>query len=178
MKVPNQNGIMIRIAEKGDGKGIAESFNEGIRRGINKYTGSNALKSFTVIKKYNKEFIKHKKNEFIFVAIDTINGKIVGFCTFAAKENGRTRHRGEVGWVVHPDYIKRGIATKLLKTVLAEAKKRKFKRVEAEVAIGNISSIRLAKKCGLKIEGQKKAGLLLDNGTYSDTYIFGICWIL
>ena len=56
---------------------------------------------------------------------------------------------------------------------MKEAKRKGFRRIEAEAAVENAGSVKLAKKCGLKIEGRKKAGLLLDDGRYVDTYIFG-----
>lgn len=53
------------------------------------------------------------------------------------------------------------------------AKKKGFKRAEAEMAIKNKSSWKLAKKCGFKIEGIKKKALLTDDGRYIDTYVVG-----
>lgn len=165
--------INIRIAKKGDGKGIINVFNEGLKRGFSKYTGSNKLKSSKSVKTYENIFSKHNTNEFIFVAVDKQTNNIVGVCTFVAKKYGRTRHRGEVGWGVHPDFMNQGIGTTLLKKVISESKKRKFKKIEAEIAINNKVSLKLAKKCHLKIEGRKKYGLRLDNGRYVDTLILG-----
>lgn len=165
--------ILIRKAKKGDAKGIAESFNEGIRRGLSAHTGTNAPIGPAEVRDHNKTLAKNKKNEFSFVAIDEKTGKIVGSAVFAAKDRGRIRHRGEIGWGVHPEYRRKSIATRLLRAVLKEAKRRGFKRAGAEAAVENIASVRLAKRCGFKIEGRRKAGLLLDNGKYVDTYIFG-----
>ena len=66
-----------------------------------------------------------------------------------------------------------GIGTKLLKAVLLQAKKRGFKKAQAEAAVANIASFKIAKKCGFKVEGRIKKGLLLDNGKYVDSYLFG-----
>lgn len=165
--------IVIRKARKGDAKGVAESFNEGLRRGLNKYTGSNTMRGPKKIRQYEKTYVERKRSEFGFVAVDKRSANIVGSANFSAKDSGRMRHRGEMGWGVHPDYRGRGIATRLVKAVISEAKRRGFKKVQCEVSVRNIASIRIAKKCGMKIEGRRKAGILLDNGTYSDTYIFG-----
>jgi len=75
--------------------------------------------------------------------------------------------------MVHHDYVGRGIATKLLGAVLKEAKNRGYKRVEAEIAVENVASIRLATRYGFQLEGRRKAGIVLDTGRYLDTYIFG-----
>jgi RimJ/RimL family protein N-acetyltransferase len=89
------------------------------------------------------------------------------------RRTGRLRHRADVGWSVHPDYQKQGIGTKLLKHTLDFAKKKGLKRVEAEMAIKNKGSWKLALKLGFKIEGTKKKGLLTDDGKYIDTYFVG-----
>ena len=161
------------MGKKGDGKGIVNVFNEGLKRGFNKYTGSNKLGSSKSAKTYDDLFSKHNTNEFVFVAVDRETNNIVGVCVFMAKKSGRIKHRGELGWGVHPDYINQGIGTKLLKKVISESKKRKFKRIEAEIAVKNKASMKIAKKCHLKIEGRKKYGLRLDNGRYVDTFILG-----
>jgi len=163
--------IEIRKAKKGDGKNIASSFNEGLRRGFNKYTGRNLPFNKKKIERMEKSFKEHKKNFCCFVALD--KEKLVGSCMFTGKSIGRTRHRVEAGWGVHPDYAGKGIASKMVKVLIKEAKKRGFKRIEAEIAVKNNASVRLAKKLGFRIEGRKKDGLLLDNRRYLDTYIFG-----
>ena len=125
------------------------------------------------VSEWAKKVAAKNKNEIWFVAIDTNTNRPVGSCSFNAKETGRTRHRGEIGWFVHFNYWGRGIATKLVRAVLKEAKRRGFKKAMAEVAITNIASVRLAKRCGFKIEGRIKDGLLLDNGRYIATYMVG-----
>ncbi len=163
--------IQIRTAKKGDGKGISNLFNEGFEKNFYIYTGSNKMFNKEKIKKIEKEF--SDKSSFWVIAVDESTNKIVGSCNFSGRDKGRTRHRVECGWFVHPNYIKKGIATKMMKKIIEEAKRRKLKKIEAEAAVINKSSIQLAKKIGFKIEGRKKKGLLLDNGKYVDTYIFG-----
>jgi ribosomal-protein-alanine N-acetyltransferase len=165
--------IIIRKARKGDEKGIAESFNEGFKRGFNNYTGSNKPFDKKKIRKIEKSIREKKKNEFSYVAVDSETRKIVGSSIFFGRGKGRTRHRGEIGWGVHPDYMEKSIATRLVNEILKEAKRKGFKRAEAEAAVVNIGSVKLAKKTGFKIEGRRKAGLLLDNGKYADTWLFG-----
>lgn len=165
--------IIIRKAKKEDVKGIAESFNYGLKRGFNKYTGSNQPFDKEKIEKIKKDLSKYNKHLCSYVAVNKETGKIIGSCNFKGKEKGRLRHRVDCGWGVHPDYAGKGIGTKLVKTLLNEAGKRGFRRIEAEVYVKNKGSIKLAKKLGFRIEGRKKYGLLLDNGKYTDTYIFG-----
>lgn len=164
--------IVIRKAKKGDAKHIAECYRMLHSRNLDKYMNSNQNFSKEKIKKLDNEFLKKDKMFCTFVAIN--NDKIMGFCNFKGN-HGRTRHRVECGWMVHPDYFKRGIATKLLNNLVKEARRRGFKKIEAEASVNNIASIKLAKKVGFEIEGKKRRGLMDDNGTYSDTFIFGKC---
>jgi RimJ/RimL family protein N-acetyltransferase len=161
--------FIIRRAEKGDGRGVIDFFNLATERGINKYGGMNRPSDPRERVGLDRRYSLHQRNLFEFVAVDKLNGKIVGHCSFHARADGRTRHLGEVGWGLHPDYLGRGIATELLKAVLKEAVKRGFVRAEASIAVRNKKSLALARRCGFKIEGRGKWGMLLDDGTYVDT---------
>ena len=39
---------------------------------------------------------------------------------------------------------------------------------------GNTASMKLAERCGFKLEGIKRNGLVLDDGTYMDVYVYGM----
>ena len=169
----NKMRILIRKAKKGDGKAFCEYWNEGLKRKFFVYNGGNQLRKKKDIAKADKRYASQDKHNMAFLALDKETGKIIGACSYFGKGTGRTRHRVELGWSVHPDYVGKGIATSLLGEALKVAKKKGFRRAEAEAAVENVASAKLAKKCGFKIEGKRKAGLLLDNGKYVDTYLFG-----
>ncbi len=163
--------VLVRLATPEDSEKIAEFFNLGLRGNTFSYTGRN--------KPWDRERIEsHRKSlqsgeGFAFVAIDQEKNIAVGECMCFGKTTGRTRHVKGCGWFVHPDYSGQGIATKLLRAIVKEAKLRGIKRLEAEIAVPNKASIKVAEKAGFKIEGRKKKGLLLDNGKYADTIIVG-----
>lgn len=162
--------VTIRLARKGDARAFVDSWNESFRKGHLTYTGTGRRKREDV-KRLDTRYAERKKNQFTFVAIG--DGAIIGTCGFSAQPRGRTRHRGEVGWYVHYDHIGKGIAARLLGAALKEASRRGFKRVEAEIAVENRPSIRLARRFRFKLEGRRKAGILLDDGRHVDTLIFG-----
>lgn len=168
-----KNEIIIRKAKPGDEKGITNMIKIGFENKNWIYTGNNVSPDKNKIKKMRKDFANKNAERFSFIAIDTKNKKIVGSMTSSFKKIGRLRHRIDMGWGVHPDYQGKGIGTRLLKESLKYAKKKGFKRAEAEMAIENKGSWRLALKCGFKIEGRKKKALLIDDGKYVDTYIVG-----
>lgn len=165
--------ILIRKAKPGDETGIADMRRVGIKTKNWAYTGNNEMPDKKKLKKWRKDFGDKNAESFSFVAIDKSDNKLVGSTFASFRKKGRLRHRIEIGWGVLPDYQRAGIGTKLLKAVLMEAKRRKFSRAEAEMAIENKGSWKLALKCGFKIEGRKKKALLTDDNRYIDTYIVG-----
>lgn len=163
--------IIIRKAKVGDAKKVAELVNLGLETKSFSYTGANAPWDEKKIKKVDESY---KNNEGIAIlAFDKEKGILVGSVNCGFKLRGRLRHRGDCGWSVHPEYQGKRIGTKLLKELIKEAKKIGLKRLEAEMAIENTGSWKLAQKCGFKIEGTKKKGLLTYDGRYIDTYIVG-----
>ena len=166
----NEIDILIRKAKPGDEKDLGKMFKEGLKRKFFIYTGTNKNPDAKKLKKWRKQY--KDPLHLRFVAIDKDTLKVIGSAG-GTKLTGRKRHMADLGWMVHPDYQGKGIATKLLQKCIEESKKQGLKRLEAELAMENNASFKLAKKCGFKIEGKKIKGLLLDDGRYVDTYLVG-----
>jgi RimJ/RimL family protein N-acetyltransferase len=164
--------IKFRKAKLGDEIGISQIMKEGLKRNSFKYTGTNkyTTKKLETLK---NTLSSNKSTSYFFVAINSISNQIVGSINYQFKKSGRLRHRVGLGWWVHPDFEGQGIGTKLLDFALTDATKKGFKRAEAEIAIKNIGSLKIALKCGFEIEGTKKKALLTDDGEYIDTHIVG-----
>jgi RimJ/RimL family protein N-acetyltransferase len=168
MKPP---AVVIRFARKADAQGFVDSWNESFKAGHLRYTGTQRRGKADVAG-FRKRYSARHRTDFGLVAV-VDDHTIVGMCDLFARGHGRTRHRAELGWMVRHDYAGRGIASALLRAALREAKRRGVKRVEAEIAVENIASVRLARKFGFRLEGRRAAGILLDTGRYLDTYLFG-----
>lgn len=165
--------MIIRRARLGDAKNIAECFYascEGLcKKCYNKYLCNDTLYSEKKIATLDKRL--GTKNHLMLVATDS--SKIVGFASLVGNSTEKTRHRAECGWFVSIGHSRQGIATRLVDKLIKEAKKSGLRKLEAEAAVENIASVNLAKKLGFEIEGKKKAGMLLDDGKFVDTYILG-----
>lgn len=57
---------------------------------------------------------------------------------------------------VHPQYLRQGIATKLLSQLLQDAKKKKTARILLEVRVNNVAACALYQKAGFEIDGRRK----------------------
>ncbi|MBP7708082.1 GNAT family N-acetyltransferase [Candidatus Pacearchaeota archaeon] len=161
----------IRKGKIGDERDIAQMFNEGLRRKNYLYTGADKQYDKKRILKMRKMW--KNKDQLHLVCIDQKTKKVVGQVSAYWKNRGRTAHRTDLGWRVHPDYQGNGIGTLLLNKILLELKKKGFKRVQAECATKNIASWKMARKNGFKIEGTLKGGLKTDEGKLIDTYLVG-----
>lgn len=97
---------------------------------------------------FKKFFEELPKNEDQIFLVAKTNERVVGFVGIH-RMSGLMKHIGEVGITVHPDYQGEGIGTKLLKTAIELAKKKGFKRLEADTLANNKPMIRIAEKAGL-----------------------------
>jgi len=167
--------LRIRNARTGDGRAIAECFyascDNSCKDCFNKYICSASKYTVKMITNMDKRLSKKLKNYLALVAIDK-NGKLVGFSSCLGSTDKSMMHRAECGWFVDINYANKGIATKLVERLIVDAKNSGFKKLEAEAAIENIASIRLAKKLGFEIEGTKKLALRIGS-RYIDSYILG-----
>ena len=85
-----------------------------------------------------------------------------GYCSFLAKEEEVIGYVGmkmvldEADVAVLPSHRKKGIARKLLKQLLEEAKKQNLHRIYLEVRASNIAAVTLYEHAGFKEVGQRK----------------------
>ena len=85
----------------------------------------------------------------------------------------KEHYRAEIGYVLHPDYWRKGIMSEVLQTVLKFGfETLKFHSIEANVNPENAASIRLLEKQGFVREGYFREnyyyrGQFLDSAIYS-----------
>lgn len=105
----------------------------------------------------------------IFVAEDEQDGKIAGAVDIR-RGKFKEAHTAELGISVCRDYRKMGLGTKLMRLILAEAKKIGIKLVWLQVFSTNKDAIGLYRKMGFKKEALLKKRLFY-NGKYVDKII-------
>lgn len=120
--------------------------------------------------KKTREFLMEviKKKHPQIVAMD--GEKLVGWCDIIPGSKPTTKHVGEMGVIILPEYRGQGLGEKLIKATLKKAKTKGVKRVELGVVSDNRNAVSLYLKLGFEIEGLKKKDLLLD-GKYKDCII-------
>ncbi|WP_038173507.1 GNAT family N-acetyltransferase [Vibrio pacinii] len=106
----------------------------------------------------------------VYSYVAEIDGRVVGNIGFEHSQRPRTAHCGSFGLGVHDDFHGRGVASKLIETVLDLADNwLQIKRVQIEVNSDNEKAIACYKKFGFEIEGEAKWGSFRD-GQLINTY--------
>jgi [ribosomal protein S5]-alanine N-acetyltransferase len=118
------------------------------------------------LKDAKKELTKNQKYKFGIFKKKKLIGKIG-----LTQENKAKIF--EIGYVISPNYRKKGIATWAIKEICKKGfKEFKAVRIHARVLLKNNISQKMLKKCGFKLEGHLKKSFYL-NKKYNDELIFG-----
>lgn len=116
----------------------------------------------------------YRRNEFHDFAVELkSNGKFIGTCGFADLDMGN--FKGEIGYVLNPEYWGMGIACEAVNAILRLGFDRMgLNRIEARYMLGNDRSRRVMEKCGMQFEGIQRQAMFVKKG-FCD---IGICAIL
>ncbi|WP_274653328.1 GNAT family N-acetyltransferase [Paenibacillus humicola] len=112
------------------------------------------------------------RTRFVFAIVPHNTGKMIGAGELNIRD--RTNRNGEIGYIVHPDYWGRGIATEaavLLTDFGFQALR--LHRIYATCDPRNTGSAKVLTKLGMTQEGRLRDTLLLRDG-WRDSLLFGI----
>lgn len=105
---------------------------------------------------WRKQIQNAKENEHIFVA--ETDGNVVGWCTAgASRDEDASKDVGELqGIYIHPDFIGKGIGTKLMEHALNILKKDEYKTITLWVLSSNANTRKFYEKKGWSLDGKEK----------------------
>ena len=166
----NDNNIFLRKISKNDAKFL---FNSLKQREITNYMSLGPLKTLDSSKRLIGNYLKYWNNfsQYNYI-IEIKEGNIINNAGSISLWNISWLHmRAEIGiWLV-PKYWKQGIGEKAISLIKIIAFNHlKLNRIEAHVAVDNIRSITLFKKCEFIKEGTLKQYLNF-KGIYHDALI-------
>jgi ribosomal-protein-alanine N-acetyltransferase len=128
---------------------------------------------------YTREYLAYVSEHyragdfFDWAVVDRESDRMIGTCGFT-----RFRYEadcGEIGYVLHPAYWGRGIATEAVEAVIRFGFQRlELNRIEAKFMEGNIASRRVMEKNGMTFEGIGRQSMYV-KGEYHNV---GVCSIL
>ena len=107
---------------------------------------------------------------FDFAVVERESGRMIGTCGFTRFDFAN--NAAEIGYVLHPEYWNRGLASEAVRTILQYGfETLGLHRIEARYMKDNLASRRVMEKCGMHFEGIQR-GLMLIKDRYED---IGIC---
>ena len=150
MKELETDRLILRKISKSDAKDMYEYAKNP---DVSKYLTWSAHESLRYTRSYIKFLIKkYREGEYFDWAIEEKEShKFIGTCGYSMfdEENFKV----EVGYVLNPDFCKRGYATEAVKRIVEYAKELGMHRVEARIIKENTVSENVIKKCGFILEG-------------------------
>lgn len=161
--------ITISQATSADAREMIDLWRYGAKSGNWAFIGSTSIPAKTELANLRRELASKTPTTVRLIARDNTTGKLVGNIAGAWRHESRMRHVISCGWGVHPDFQRQGIGTALLSALITYARMQGFKRMEAEIAIENIASLRLAAKLGFIQESVRKLGFITDDCRFIDT---------
>jgi len=122
----------------------------------------------------NFEILMSNKDKYIMIGA-IYGGKIIGSASLELNlSNKKMGHIGKWGIAIHPNFHNQGLGMRLLQLTEVEAKEKKIKKLEAGYYSGNIKAERLyVGKLNYQIEGRRKFGGKLPDGTYTERILIG-----
>ena len=127
---------------------------------------------------YTKRYLKlvqdqYYDGEFYDWAVVLKNeNKMIGTCGFTSFDI--ENNAGEVGYVINPNYAKKGYATEALKRIMYEGfMTLNLHRIYARCMDGNAASLRVMEKCGMTYEGCARSSMYI-KGKYRSIHTCAI----
>ena len=108
-----------------------------------------------------------------WAVVDRESGRMIGTCGFTRFDP--PHNVGEIGYVLNPEFHGRGLGFEAASRVLRFGfEVLELHRIEVKFMEGNLASLRLAEKLGMRFEGYRRDGMLV-KGSYRT---IGSCAIL
>ncbi|MCE4956818.1 GNAT family N-acetyltransferase [Macrococcoides caseolyticum] len=96
---------------------------------------------------------------------------IYGVCSITVNNKHK---KGEIGYMIHPDYWGKGIATQAAKDLIRYGfDDLSLNRIYAVTDVRNNGSIRVLEKCGLQREGHMRQDKIV-RGNFRDSYMYSL----
>ncbi|KSU62720.1 acetyltransferase [[Bacillus] enclensis] len=115
----------------------------------------------------------HKKNprtRFMFAVVSKEDDRLIG----AVELKIGDFQNGEIGYIIHPDYWGRGIATEAAKQVVNIGFEHfRLHRIQATCDPNNIASSKVLEKIGMRKEGILRENLLIKSG-WRDSAVYSV----
>lgn len=139
-------------------------------REVSKYQGwgPNSLED---TENHVKMVMQSDDTQYHKVIVDQQSDKVIGAIEMIIDKDNDS---GEIGYILHPDFWRRGVATHAVEQILDYGfNELKLNRISATTDKRNKGSERVMQKAGMTKEGLLRENILLKDG-YRDTLVYSI----
>lgn len=169
--LPNGSKLRIREAEASDAEVLLEYFHA--------VSGESPFLSFgvgefdkTLDSERRRLGESHASDNSLFL-IAEVDGRIAGVADCGGGKKTRLRHFGEIGLSVAREFWGNGIASDLMREIIAWSGGAGLRKLNLHVRWDNPRAIALYEKLGFRHEGRVTRGVRVD-GTFHDVLIMGL----
>jgi ribosomal protein S18 acetylase RimI-like enzyme len=149
----------VREAKEGDFPRIWEIYQRLLEEGI--YTPR--VRGETALEKYESLGLSESSEKSFTTLLCEVDGRVVGYATIEEPIWDLSRHVGELGIAVLPEYRRIGVGSALLGSLFELASKKGFEKITLSVFHTNRNAISLYRRFGFKTVGRKKRQFKLKN---------------
>ena len=115
---------------------------------------------------YTKDYLKYIESRYSvgdfydWAVVEKSSGRMIGTCGFTSIDF--SHNAGEIGYVLNPDLHGKGYGTEAARRVIAFGfENLGLHRIEAKFMEGNLASLRVMEKLGMKFEGFRREAMLV-----------------
>ena len=116
--------------------------------------------------KFSKKYLNYIQGQYReerfydFALVEKQSGKMIGTCGFTGFD--LENNSAEVGYVINPDFWGNGLAPEALRRIIGFGfHELMLHRITAKIMDGNLQSMRVAEKCGMRHEAVHVEGMLI-----------------
>lgn len=115
---------------------------------------------------------KNPRTRYMLALVNKIDGRLAGAAELTIHD---FHHRnGEIGYIIHPDYWGKGMATEAAKQIISIGFNHfNLHRIQATCDPNNKASYKVLEKIGMKKEGVLRENLLIKSG-WRDSAVFSV----
>lgn len=162
--------VTLRMATTDDAANIAETTRRNLMESVFLMIHP---EDFNPSKEQTADWIQfHQKKTNSLLLVAEVNDRIVAVQNFTGKQSKKTRHTGEYGVAILPEWRGKGLGQKMLSSLIKWASQNpEVEIMELQVFSGNTIARELYKKAGFEEVGHVKRAFKLDDGSYEDNVI-------
>ena len=164
--------IILREMTEEDWRGVHKYASQSIVCQYQPWGPNTEGDSIDFVKQIIEDAKREPRSRFVFAVFDKKDNEMIGAGEYNLRDHGNKT--GEIGYIIHPDYWGKGIATEVAKLLIEFGfKVFRLHRIFATCDPRNSGSIKVLEKSGMTKEGRMREVLWVKDG-WRDSFLYSI----